>query len=108
MHLPENVTDAVAAAVEQWEDQRVIETDDLEDLLTFFVYGRNVLSQNGMRLAGFSFRHKQDQTLLSIKVRENGTPLIVFITGPTPMGCVSRFLSLADTDRLAWVRDKYP
>lgn len=99
---------SVQAATEQWTDQRVIDAVSLESLLLFWVYGPNVLSQLGFELLGAVFRQKQDQTLMTVKARENGTPLVVFITSKNPIACVSRFFDLLEDERLVWRKDKYP
>lgn len=98
----------VQASIEQWTDQRVITDVDLEGLILFVCYGQQVLSQSGLALKGWQFRQKGDQQLMTVKVREGDTPLVVFITGNSTTGCVSRFWNLYEDDRLSWVRDKYP
>ena len=108
MNIDEAVLYPVQAAVEQWTDKRVISDVDLENLLLFIVYGQKVFSQIGMRLEGFSCRQKQGQTLLTVKVREGDTPLVVFITSDTTTGCIVRLLDLLESDRLNFVKDRFP
>ena len=108
MNIPQEVLYPLEAAMEQWTDKRIIDDSDLEDVLLFLLYGPIVLSQNGQRLDGYTFRHKKEQWLLTVKVKEGQTPLVVFITAATPTACVRRFWSLYDNDRLSYVRDKYP
>lgn len=108
MNIPENCLYPLEAAMEQWTDQRVITAPDLEGLILLHVYVQEVLSQNGLRFKGVSFRQKVDQWLLSVKAREGDTPLVVFVTANTTTSCVSRFWNLFEDDRLGWVRDKYP
>lgn len=94
--------------MEQWTDKRLIDDMDLEDLLLFVLYASKVLSQNQMRLKGYSFRQKAGQWLFTVKVREGDTPLVVFITAPEPTSCIRRFWRLYEDDKLSFVRDKYP
>lgn len=108
MELTQEYLYAVQAATEQWTDQRVIDSVDLENLLLFWVYGPKVLSQSGVQFRGAVFRHKGDQTLMTVKAQENGTPLVVFVTSQNPISCVSRFWDLLEDDRLVWRKDKYP
>lgn len=108
MHIEPEVLHPVQAALEQWTDERIIRAGDLENLLLFFLYVPKVLSQIGMRYQQHSCRQKNGQTLLTIKVREGDTPLIVFVTSDTTIGCMTRFLDLLEDDRLNWVKDRYP
>lgn len=98
----------VQASIEQWTDSRVISANDLESVLLFLVYIPNVLSQSGMKFGGYVCRHKAGQTLMTVKAREKDTPLVVFVTSDSPIGCMVRFLDLMEDDRLTWVRDRYP
>lgn len=108
MSIPQESIYAVQAAMEQWSDQRVILADDLEDLLLFWRYVPNALSQLGMRLLGFQLRQRDGQYLLTVKVAQGSTPLVTFLTAASTMGCVRLFVSQLDDDRLSWHRDKYP
>lgn len=98
----------IEAATEQWTDHRVIHVEDLEDLLYFWSYVPKVCSQLGLQFKGFQLRHKRDLWLLTVKVMESGTPLIVFLSAATTMGCVRLFVSQLQDDRVNWRKDKYP
>lgn len=108
MEIPQAVLYELQAATEQWTDKRVIDDEDLEDLLMFVLYSPKVLSQSGMRLAGWTCRQKDDRYLLTVKVLEGGTPLVVFVTGDTPMACIRQFWRLWENDRIRWSRDRWP
>lgn len=108
MNIPEQCLYPVQAAMEQWTDKRIIDDKCLENLLLFLLYGQTVFSQNGLRLHGFSSRQKGDQTILTVKVSQDGVPLVAFITGSTTIGCIERLLDLFEDDRLTWRKDKYP
>lgn len=107
MDVPNKVDLELSAALEQWTDQRVISADDLYDLLALMVHHHLVFVNSGHSLTAFSFRQKSDQWLLTVKVKESGTPLVVFVSGENPTGCVRRFFNLYVGDKLSWVRDKY-
>lgn len=98
----------VQAACEQWDDGRVITSIDLENLVLWWQYLPRVLSQSGYRYRGFVVRQKAGQSLLTVKVVEGDTPLVVFVTAATPTGCVSRFWDLWERDTLVWCKDRYP
>lgn len=108
MEIPTEYLYPVQAAMEQWEDGRIIGATDLENLLLFVIYAPKVLSQSRVTVDGWVCRQKQDQWLLTVKARENETPLVVFITSDTPTGCMVRFWDLFENDRLKWVKDRYP
>jgi hypothetical protein len=108
VQIPEDVIYPLQAAMEQWTDQRVISAEDLEDLLLFVLYMPKVTSRMGVKLQGFTCRQKQGQYLMTIKAKEEGVPLVVFITGESTIGCMSRFLNLWERDRLSWTKDRYP
>lgn len=108
MEIPSEYLYPVQAAMEQWEDGRVIGQVDLENLLLFLLYMPKVLSQMGIQMKGFVSRQKQGQTLMSVKAKEGDTPLVVFVTSDTTIGCMVRFLDLMENDRLTWVKDRYP
>jgi hypothetical protein len=107
MDVPNNVDLELSAALEQWTDQRLITADDLYDVLALMVHHHAVFVNSGHTLSGFSFRQQPTQWLLTVKVKETGTPLVVFVSGENPTGCVRRFFNLYTSDRLSWVRDKY-
>jgi len=46
--------------------------------------------------------------LLTVKANDSGTPLIVFISSSTAMGCISKFIDLLELNKLTWVKDRYP
>lgn len=77
-------------------------------LITFVHYGHDVLSQFGMGLCGFSLRLNRSDTLMTVKAVDGGVPLVVFVTSATTTGCIEKFMDLLDSDRLSWVKDKYP
>lgn len=108
MEIPTEILYPVQAALEQWTDQREIHADDLEDVLVFILHLRTVLVKLGMTCQGFQCRQKNGQTLLTVKAHESDTPLVAFVTGPNPTGCMRRFLSLFEQDKLPWTRDRYP
>ena len=108
MQIPEKYLYPVQASMEQWTDSRVVGTTDLENTLLFLIYVPKILSQSSIRYQGFVCRQKNGQTLLTLKAHEGETPLVVFVTSDTPMGCMVRFLDLLEGDRLSWVRDRYP
>lgn len=78
------------------------------DVLMFSEYGQNVLSQYGLGLCGFQSRQQHGQTLLTVKVSEEGIPLVAFVTAENTTACMSRFLDLLENERINWTRDKYP
>jgi len=108
MNIPSELLYPVQAAMEQWTDHRVVSAPDLEATILFLCYVPNVLTNLGMTYKGFVSRQKNGQTLLTIKAAEGDTPLVVFITSDTTMGCMVRFLDLLEDDRLKWVRDRFP
>ncbi|MGB7033874.1 MAG: hypothetical protein WBF29_20740 [Syntrophobacteria bacterium] len=108
MSVDSQVTQELEAAMEQWTDMRVMHVDDLYDLLLFHSYGQKVLSQNGLTLMGHQVRRKNGQWLLTVKVTQNDTPLIAYITSGTPTGCIRLFVTQLETDRLRWSQDRYP
>lgn len=108
MQIPQEYIYECEAAIEQWTDSRVISPSELQNLLLFLLYVPRVFSQCGHTLLGFSFRQKHGQYLMTIKCTEGETPLVVFVTSDTPIGCMFRFLDLMEDDRLTFVRDRYP
>lgn len=108
MDIPQKVDYALEAALEQWTDQRIISADDLYDVLALMVQHYEIFVKSGYSLSGFAFRQKASQWLLTVKVKETGTPLVVFVTGENPTGCIRRFWNLWQNDKLSFVRDKYP
>lgn len=108
MNIPDDILYPVQAAMEQWTDGRVIRAVDLENLLLFLLYVPKVLSQLGTTFQGFVSRQKQGQTLMTVKAKEGSTPLVVFVTSDTTIGCMVRFLDLLENDKLNWVKDRYP
>lgn len=108
MHIDADILKELEVATDQWNDGRIVHKDDLRDLLLLHHYGHKVFSQFGLGLCGWVLRQRNGETLLTVKVVESGTPLVVFITSATPMGCVSKLFDLLERDRLTFARDKYP
>lgn len=108
MDILQEYTYEIEAALEQWTDQRVITALELQDLLLFLLYVPKVLSQSGVRMDGFTCRQKNGQRLLTVKAKEDGTPLVAFVTAASTTSCMSRFLNLLEDDKLTWVKDRYP
>lgn len=108
MEIPTEDLYPIQAAMEQWTDGRLIEAVDLENLLLFLLCVPKALSQSGYQFQGFVSRHKNDQELMTIKVRHKDTPLIVFVSGANTIHCMTRFLNLWEDDRIAWRKDRYP
>lgn len=108
MNILEEDIYAVQAAMEQWSDSRVISAGELESLLLFLFYVPKTLSQNGVHLLGYSFRHKDGRYLMTSKALEGQVPIVVFVTSDSPTGCIFRFLNLLEDDRLSWRKDRYP
>lgn len=108
MSIDTQVLDLIMAACEQWDDNRVMHGDDVVDLVLLFGYGQKVLSQNGLRYRGFQLRQRGDQWLMTVKVTEDGVPLVGFWTGATTTACVAMFVRHLSEDTIRWNRDKYP
>ena len=108
MNIVESCTYEIQAAMEQWTDHRVIHGDDLEDLLTFWIYLPRILSQLGMRYRGYQLRQRDGTWLLVAKATQGDVPLVVFLSSATPTGCVRLFVTQLIEDRLNWTKDKYP
>lgn len=108
MNIPDEVLQRLEALI---PTSAVSDHDTLEtarDLLLFHSYGQTVFSQNGLGLRGYSFRQRNGNTVMSIKVEEGGIPLVAFVTSHTPTGCIEQLWDLFEGDRLKWQRDKYP
>jgi hypothetical protein len=80
----------------------------VDDLLTFGLYPQEVFSQFGLGLSGFIIRHTRTNVLMTVKVTEEGVPLVAFVTAATTRGCVEQMFDLLASGRLKWQRDKYP
>lgn len=98
---------ALEAAMEQWTDMRVMHVDDLYDLLLFHHYIQKEFSQNGLDYWGHQFRRKEGMWLLTVKVSQGKTPLVVFLSSATTTGCIRLFVRQLEEERLRWVRDRY-
>lgn len=81
---------------------------ELVDLILFTTYIHEILSHFSLGFCGCSFRHNRTDVLMTVKAVDGGTPLVVFVTSATATGCISKFLDLLETDRLSWVKDRYP
>jgi hypothetical protein len=108
MSIDSHMLYEVDAALEQWDDMRVIHIDDLRALLIFWKYVPTALSQSGIRFCGYQLRQRDGQYLLVVKGKQNGTPLVVFLSSATTTGCVRLFVSQLSEDRLSWHHDKFP
>lgn len=108
MYIPDEVLQRLDALI---PPSAVRDNDTLEtvrDLYLLHSYGINVFSQNGLGLRGYSFRQRNGNTVMSIKVEEEGVPLVAFVTSHTPTGCIQQLWDLFEADKLKWQRDKYP
>lgn len=108
MELSTEVLDGVYNIMERAQAENDHDRAIVEDLLILCEYGHKVLSQFSMGLCGYTFRHNHANTLLTVKVTEGDTPLVAFVTAPTTVGCVSKFIDLLFANKVKWQRDKYP
>jgi len=93
---------------DNWPPTCELHIESAMDILEFVEYGHFVLSQFGMGLKGHSIRQRNGSYLLTVKVAEEGVPLVGFVTGHTPTGCISKFLDLLEKSEIKWAKDKYP
>lgn len=93
--------------VEQWKDGREITKPELAALLSFVLYGENVLSQLGRPSTGFSVRHSEWETMLTVRTCHDGVHEVVFVSGRTIVDCVRVFWKKLCADALEWRFDRY-
>lgn len=87
-------------------DRETIEV--VGDLLLWGFYGQDVFSQFGYGLCGWVFRQQRDFCVATIKVVENGVPLVAFVSSTTPRGSIRKAIDLLYQQRLSWQKDKFP
>lgn len=87
-------------------DQRYIE--DVQDILVWAYYGQRVFSQFGFGYCGCVLRQSRDSVKGTVKVLEEGVPLVAFVTSATTTGCISRTMDLLYAEKLKWQKDRYP
>ena len=76
-------------------------------LVTFLMYGQNVLSEFGRDWLGCTFRQSERTCLLVVKSRYRGTQQVAFITDLNPAGCVETWLRRWEEGRVHWQDDKF-
>ena len=67
----------------------------------------NFLADVGLELVRLSFTFKEEETLLVVKVREDGLPYVVFVSRPTPIACVRTFVRKVTNGDLSKYPDRY-
>lgn len=90
-----------------WPEEGKVTREEVADLLWFFIYGQNVLSQLGRDLRGYSFRQRETTCLLVVRSSLGDTQQVAFTTGRTPTDCVSIFRRKWDEGTCQWSLDKY-
>lgn len=80
----------------------------VEDLIQWGFYGQKYFSQFGLGLSGFVFRQSRTNVLMTVKVVEEGVPLVAFVTAATTMGSIEHLFDLMESDKVKWQKDRYP
>lgn len=82
--------------------------DEVWDLLMWSHYGQDAFSQFGYGVYAWNFRQLNGSCRLTIKAVESSVPLVAFISGATPRGCVEQMFGSLERGTLKWQKDKYP
>lgn len=90
-----------------YTDARVVSEQEHRALVWFFLYGQNVFSQIGHDWRGASFRQQETMCLLTVKGGTADTPLVAYISGHNPIGCVLTFCKRWHADTVEWHHDRY-
>jgi hypothetical protein len=88
-------------------DQRNEWNQEAKVAYWFHMFMDGELSRLGRELTGYVFRQQEEQCLLVVKSRQDGTQDVVFCTDRTPIGCMKVFCRKLYADTLVWKRDKY-
>lgn len=96
-----------AEMLEQWKDNRSITSAEVDVLLRFFYHAYADEVKTGATLRGFSFRLKEDDCLLVVKVTRDGVPEVVFVSSSSPMGCMRKWLRMIDSGDIKYLPDRY-
>lgn len=96
------------------ERSEVVSDMDREDLLEAAALGSIVdwelvkfLARTGWVLVSLSFRFKEAEVLMVLKVRVNEAQYVVFVTSSSPRGCMSTLVRKMDANAVALYPDKY-
>lgn len=108
MNLEQERTQRINHIIDQIASRDKAYLNDLQDLLLWAFYGQETLSQFGLGLKGWVFRQRYGSTVMTVKVTEEGVPLVGFVTAATTRGCIEQMFDLLYAGRMTWQKDKYP
>lgn len=108
MYTEQQREQVISDTIDKLANKDRVHLDATRDLLTWGFYGPSVFSQFGMALAGFVFRQLNGNCQMTVKVVEQGVPLVAFVSSHTTTGCIEQMFDLLWAGRLKWQKDKYP
>lgn len=81
--------------------------DHAKALFWFSGYAWQAFADANFTLRGYSFRHSQTTTLLTIKWVVDDVAVVSFVTGSDTGNCIDIFYRMWHADLLSHVNDKY-
>lgn len=108
MSLDDKYTQRLDHIIDRIGDRDKDYVDMVWDILLWSTYGQDVLSQFGYGVYAWNFRQQNGTTRLCVKAIESGVPLVAFVSGATPTGCIEQMFGMLERGTLRWQKDKYP
>lgn len=98
---------AVEAALEQWQDNRLISREDIRVWYEFNNYLVNLAEADGWTYDGQSFTKKEPMSTLVVRGTHGNIPHVAFTSGRTATECMRSFLRKMREGWLEWSVDRY-
>jgi hypothetical protein len=99
--------DWVEASLEQWDDQRLLDRDDLRALIWMSNYTPSILSEVNASFRGFSYRYEGFMPLLVVKATINDVKVVQFINGREFTETWRMFFQRVERGELEWREDRF-
>ena len=94
-------------ALSQWTDERIVDASWVDVHIWFFLHAYADLAEMSLELYGVTFRENYAGWLMVVKVRQGDVPLVAFLSGKTPTGCMRHLRNQLREGNLNLSRDKY-
>lgn len=96
-----------ASVLEGFTDERIVSVEWVDAHIWFFAHSYADLGQSGLELRGFTFREKDGDWLLVLKLLQEGIPQVAFVSSANPTRCIQKTRKLLRNGGLTLYEDKY-
>lgn len=96
-----------AETLEHWTDKRIVDGEQIDAWVWFFLHSYAEWHQIKAEFTGFSLRQKQGDWLMVVRVLQDDIPRVGFVTSSTPTRCMLKLRKMLREGALKLTTDRY-